>query len=241
MTQTQKNSQICPPANPSDQVADLKASILHQLRLTLARQLENVSKQELWTAVCLAVREQIMEKYIRTQKTHLEKDVRRVHYLSLEYLMGRLLESNLCNLGIRESLGDALAEMGFDLSELLNEEHDMGLGNGGLGRLAACFLDSMATMDLPAIGYGIHYQYGLFKQEFEKGRQVEKPDDWRRFGNPWEIARPQFMQKVQLYGHVQHDYDDLGDYRPIQLIFSAFGSRRHRKSLTSMYSIRAAM
>jgi len=214
MTQTKKNSQVCPPANPSDQVADLKASILHQLRLTLARQLENVSKQELWTAVCLAVREQIMEKYIRTQKTHLKKDVRRVHYLSLEYLMGRLLESNLCNLGIREPLGDALAELGFDLSELLNEEHDMGLGNGGLGRLAACFLDSMATMDLPAIGYGIHYQYGLFKQEFEKGRQVEKPDDWRRFGNPWEIARPQFMQRVQLYGHVQHDYDDRGDYRP---------------------------
>jgi len=214
MTQTKKNSQVCPPANPSAQVADLKASILYQLRLTLARQLENVSRQELWTAACLAVREQIMEKYIRTQKTHLEKDVRRVHYLSLEYLMGRLLESNLCNLGIREPLGEALAELGFDLSELLNEEHDMGLGNGGLGRLAACFLDSMATMDLPAIGYGIHYQYGLFKQEFENGRQVEKPDDWRRYGNPWEIARPQFMQKVQLYGHVQHDYDDRGDYRP---------------------------
>ena len=214
MTQTKKNSQVCPPANSFDQVADLKASILHQLRLTLARQLENVSRQELWTAVCLAVREQIMEKYIRTQKTHLEQDVRRVHYLSLEYLMGRLLESNLCNLGIREPLGEALAELGFDLSELLNEEHDMGLGNGGLGRLAACFLDSMATMDLPAIGYGIHYQYGLFKQEFENGRQVERPDDWRRYGNPWEIARPQFMQRVHLYGHVQHDYDDCGDYRP---------------------------
>ena len=132
-------------AETAKEFPDLKSSILHQLRLTLARQLENVSAQEVWTAACLAVREQIMEKYIRTQKTHLEQDVRRVHYLSLEYLMGRLLESNICNLGIRDELKEALADLGFDLSELMNEEHDMGLGNGGLGRLAACFLDSMAT------------------------------------------------------------------------------------------------
>ena len=111
-----------------------------------------------------------MEQYIQTQKAHLDADSRRVHYLSLEYLMGRLLNANLCNLGIRESLDQALSELGFELPELFEEEHDMGLGNGGLGRLAACFLDSMATMDLPAIGYGIHYQYGLFKQEFENGR-----------------------------------------------------------------------
>jgi len=214
MTTTNIAPTVSSKIETQHQVNDLKESILHQLRLTLARQLENVSPQEMWTAVCLAVREQIMEKYIRTQKAHVEQDVRRVHYLSLEYLMGRLLESNLCNLGIKENLSEALAELGFDLSELLTEEHDMGLGNGGLGRLAACFLDSMATMDLPAIGYGIHYQYGLFKQEFEDGKQIEKPDDWRRYGNPWEIARPQFMQKVQLYGRVQHDYDSRGDYRP---------------------------
>ncbi len=214
MTKTQTMTPTPSTAETAKEFPDLKSSILHQLRLTLARQLENVSAQEVWTAACLAVREQIMDKYIRTQKTHLEQDVRRVHYLSLEYLMGRLLESNICNLGIRDELKEALADLGFDLSELMNEEHDMGLGNGGLGRLAACFLDSMATLDLPAIGYGIHYQYGLFKQEFENGKQIEKPDDWRRFGNPWEIARPQFMQKVQLYGHVEHDYDDRGDYRP---------------------------
>ena len=209
-----------PPSSPAQESADpqlaedLKESIIRQLRLNLARNPDTASSQEVWTAVCLAVREKIMERYMKTQKAHLDSDARRIHYLSLEYLMGRLLNANLCNLGIRDSLDQALKEMGHDLPLLCEEEHDMGLGNGGLGRLAACFLDSMATMDLPAIGYGIHYQYGLFKQEFENGRQMEKPDDWRRFGNPWEIARPQFMQKVKLYGHVEHDYDDRGNYRP---------------------------
>ena len=195
-------------------VEELKESILRQLRLNLARNTESASSQEIWTAVCLAVRERIMDRYMKTQKAHVENDARRIHYLSLEYLMGRLLNSNLCNLGIRKSLEKALSDLGYELPKLCEEEHDMGLGNGGLGRLAACFLDSMATLDLPAIGYGIHYQYGLFKQEFENGRQIEKPDDWRRFGNPWEIARPQFIQKVQFYGHVEHDYDDKGNYRP---------------------------
>ncbi len=198
----------------SNLVSELKDAIVHHLRQSLARTPEGAFPQEVWTAVCLSVRERILDRFMLTQKTHIEKDVRRVHYLSLEYLMGRLLTSNLCNLGIKAELDQALAELGFDLSELCEEEHDMGLGNGGLGRLAACFLDSMATMELPAIGYGIHYQYGLFRQEFEDGRQVEKPDDWRRFGNPWEIARPQFLQKVRLYGHVEHDYDDKGNYRP---------------------------
>jgi len=201
-------------SSDSNIVEDLKAAILRQLQLNLARSAKSASSQEVWTAVCLAVRERIMERYMKTQQTHLESDVRRVHYLSLEYLMGRLLNSNLCNLEIRQPLEQALQELGFNFPELCEEEHDMGLGNGGLGRLAACFLDSMATMDLPAIGYGIHYQYGLFKQEFEDCRQMEKPDDWRRFGNPWEIARPQFMQKVKLYGHVEHNYDDRGNYRP---------------------------
>ena len=128
--------------------------------------------------------------------------------------MGRLLNSNLCNSGVLADAKVALKDLGYELHELLEEEHDMGLGNGGLGRLASCFLDSMATMDLPAIGYGIHYQFGLFRQSFENSRQVEKPDDWLREGNPWEIARPQYAQKVKLYGHVEHGYDDLGNYRP---------------------------
>ena len=192
----------------------LKDSIKRHLRLTLARHLKNASKREIWMATCYAVRDQVVDRFINTQSKHSEAKTRRVYYLSLEYLMGRLLNSNLCNAGVLEEAKVALDELGYDLDELLEEEHDMGLGNGGLGRLAACFLDSMATMDLPAIGYGIHYQFGLFRQSFEKGRQMERPDDWLREGNPWEIARPQYSQKVKLYGHVEHGYDDLGNYRP---------------------------
>ena len=195
-------------------VAEVKNAIQRQLRLILARDLGSASKAELWKATSLAVREMMVDRFIETQKEHSKQDTRRVYYLSLEYLMGRLLNVNLTNLKLKEPVEKALSELGFELGVLCEEEHDMGLGNGGLGRLAACFLDSMATMDLPAVGYGIHYQFGLFKQEFKNGRQIEKPDDWLKNGNPWEIARPQYAQKVQLYGSVEHTYDDLGNYSP---------------------------
>ncbi len=202
---------------PSDMdalVNDMKGAIVHQLRLTLARHLDNATKREIWMATCLAVREKVVDRFIETQAVHNQEDVRRVYYLSLEYLMGRLLHSNLCNLGLHKVVQQALADLGFDYEALSEEEHDMGLGNGGLGRLAACFLDSMATMDLPAIGYGIYYQFGLFRQDFENGKQVEHPDDWLKYGNPWAIVRPQYSQRVRLYGRVDHAYDDRGDYKP---------------------------
>ena len=200
--------------SPMDINCDLRESILRHLRLTLARHLGNASKREIWMATCYAVRDRVIDRFIETQQKHNEIKTRRVYYLSLEYLMGRLLNSNLCNVGVLGEARSVLNDLGYDLDELLDEEHDMGLGNGGLGRLAACFLDSMATMDLPAIGYGIHYQFGLFRQSFEKCKQVEKPDDWLREGNPWEIARPQYSQTVRLYGGVEHGYDDLGNYCP---------------------------
>ena len=199
---------------PPDLVKEIKEAIERQLRLTLARHLDNATKREVWMATCLVVRERIIDRFIETQAAHNREGTRRVYYLSLEYLMGRLLNVNLRNTGLHQAVGSALSELGFDLAELGEEEHDMGLGNGGLGRLAACFLDSMATMDLPAIGYGIHYQFGLFRQEFEDGKQIERPDDWLKYGNPWEIVRPQYAQKVSLYGRVRHSCDDLGDYRP---------------------------
>ena len=186
---------------PSDMdalVNDMKGAIVHQLRLTLARHLDNATKREIWMATCLAVREKVVDRFIETQAVHNQEDVRRVYYLSLEYLMGRLLHSNLCNLGLDKVVRQALADLGFNYEALSEEEHDMGLGNGGLGRLAACFLDSMATMDLPAIGYGIYYQFGLFRQDFENGKQVEHPDDWLKYGNPWAIGRPQYSQRVRL-------------------------------------------
>ena len=195
-----------------DLVEEMKTSILRHLRLTMARHLSNATRRELWMATSLAVRDQLIDRFIETQAVHSQAGTKRVYYLSLEYLMGRLLNVNLHNCGLREPVRQALSELDQDLEELCEEEHDMGLGNGGLGRLAACFLDSMATLELPAIGYGIHYQFGLFRQSFRDGHQMESPDDWLKFGNPWEIVRPQYAQTVRLYGRVTHDYHTYGNY-----------------------------
>ena len=151
MTKLKNKPEVSKRSVDSKLVDSLKQSIRNHLRLTLARREDRANSQELWTAICLAAKEHIMDRYMHTQKVHVENDVRRVHYLSLEYLMGRLLNSNLSNLGILEEMKQAVNDLGFDLPKLGEEEHDMGLGNGGLGRLAACFLDSMATMDLPLL------------------------------------------------------------------------------------------
>jgi len=193
----------------------MKTSILDHLHYTLARHPANASNDEWWTATCFAVRDRLLDRYMKTQETHYEKDVRRAYYLSLEYLMGRLLINNLHNSGLFESTRDALSELGQDFSLVANEEADMGLGNGGLGRLAACFLDSLATLNLPAIGYGIHYEFGLFRQEFVDGFQIEHPDVWMEKGCPWEVMRPNYAQEVQLYGRVEHHMDDKGAFKPV--------------------------
>jgi starch phosphorylase len=151
---------------------------------------------------------------IATQAVHNYLDVRRVYYLSLEFLMGRLFTNSLLSAGVIDETITALSELGLDYEDLRDEEYDMGLGNGGLGRLAACFLDSLATLDYPAVGYGIHYEFGLFRQEFSNGHQIELPDDWMRFGTPWEIVRPELTQEVELYGHVENIFDDQGNYLP---------------------------
>lgn len=194
--------------------AQFKQAILRNLTLTLARDPGGASLRDWWLAAAGAVREQILARLIQTQATHNKHNTRRLYYLSLEYLMGRLTENNLQNTGLMDTAREALAELGLDLDELREVEVDMGLGNGGLGRLAACFLDSLATLDYPAIGYGIHYEFGLFKQEFVNGHQIEHPDNWMIFGTPWEIVRPEYTQKVQLYGRVENVFDDRGGYRP---------------------------
>ena len=193
----------------------IKTSILNHLRYTLARHPESAAKDEWWTATSLAVRDRMLDRFMKTQGVHHEKKVRRAYYLSLEYLMGRLLVNNLHNSGIFEPTRDALAELGQDFNEIADEEADMGLGNGGLGRLAACFLDSLATLDLPAVGYGIHYEFGLFRQEFKDGHQIEHPDVWMEKGCPWEVMRPNFAQDVHLYGRVEHRMDDKGVFSPV--------------------------
>ena len=192
----------------------MKASILNHLRFTLARHPESAQNDEWWTATCLAVRDRILDRFMKTQAVHHERKVRRAYYLSLEYLMGRLLLNNVHNSGLFEPTREALAELGQDFGDIAEEEPDMGLGNGGLGRLAACFLDSLATLDLPAVGYGIHYEFGLFRQEFKNGFQVEHPDAWQEKGCPWEIMRPNFAQEVKLYGRVEHRMDDKGQFHP---------------------------
>jgi glycogen phosphorylase len=192
----------------------IKESILHQLKFTLAHDVQSATKRDWWLATSKAVQERIIERMIATQAVHNQQDVRRVYYLSLEFLMGRLFSNGLYNAGIHDETEQALKELGLDMNELRGEEYDMGLGNGGLGRLAACFLDSLATLDYPAVGYGIHYEFGLFRQEFSNGHQIELPDDWMRFGTPWEIVRPELTQEVRLYGHVENIFDDKGNYVP---------------------------
>ncbi len=197
----------CAVLNTTD---SLKLSITNHLRFTLGAYIETASENDWYVATSLAVRDRVMERASQSRRQHRAQGVRRVHYLSLEYLMGRLLENNLRNAGIYDATKEALSEMGKDLDALVQKEPDMGLGNGGLGRLAACFMDSLSTMDLPAIGYGIHYEFGLFRQEFVNGKQVEHPDAWMRDGSPWKIARPSYRQAVKLYGQVIQKFDEFG-------------------------------
>lgn len=202
-----------PPIDTS--VEGLKQLILNQLKISLARDADTATMRDWWIAISKAVQSVIIERMIATQGVHNDNNVRRVYYLSLEFLMGRLFVNSFYNTGIYPQMRQAIDELGLNLSQLRNEEYDMGLGNGGLGRLAACFLDSLATLDLPAVGYGIHYQYGLFKQEFRQGYQVELPDAWMTYGTPWEIIRPEYTVEIPLYGHVENVFDDRGNYVPV--------------------------
>lgn len=199
--------------NKLDSVEGIQQSILNHLKFTLARDPHTATRRDWWDCTAAALRDRILDRFIKTQGVHNRENTRRVYYLSLEYLMGRLMANNLHNMNIFEQTREALHSLGYDLEDLAGEEADMGLGNGGLGRLAACFLDSMATLDLPAIGYGINYEFGLFRQEFNDGEQVEKPDPWREDGTPWQICRPEYRQEVQLYGSVEKQFDDEGDFR----------------------------
>jgi len=197
-----------------DQHLAFDQEILNQLKFGLARDKVTASKRDWWIATSKAVQNVVIERMIKTLTTHTEGNVRRVYYFSMEFLMGRLFVNSMISAGVMKEMGEALSNLGHNIEELREEEYDMGLGNGGLGRLAACFLDSLATLDLPAVGYGIHYQYGLFKQEFRNGHQIEHPDAWMVYGTPWEIVRPEHTTEVPIYGHVENVCDDKGNSRP---------------------------
>ncbi len=170
------------------------------LEFTLVKDHYTVTGDDAYYALSLAIRDRLVRRWIRTQRVYMDNDVKRVYYLSLEYLMGRLLGNALINLDYYQECFEILKKDGYSLEDILEFEPDMGLGNGGLGRLAACYLDSMATLGLPAFGYGIRYEYGIFKQEIENGYQVEYADNWLSKGNPWDILRRNLVYRVKFYG-----------------------------------------
>jgi starch phosphorylase len=167
--------------------------------------------------VARAVRDRLMDRLLATEERYQQSDAKRIYYLSMEFLMGRSLRNNLSNLGVYEICRDLLRDLGVDYHALEEREPDAALGNGGLGRLAACFLDSLATLGMPGFGYGINYEYGLFRQEILGGQQKEQPDNWLAFGTPWEIEHPAQAVIVPVYGRIEHGFDRFGNYNPMWL------------------------
>ena len=190
--------------------ADLKASIVKELRRDFGKTLEEAHDYELYYAVSRAAMDYIVEKWYNTKKTYAVKQVKQAYYFSAEFLMGRYLGNNLINLKINEAVKETLEELGVDINKVEDQEFDTGLGNGGLGRLAACFLDSMATCKLPGHGYGLRYKYGMFEQKIENGYQVEYPDDWTRYGDPWSIVRMDRVYEVKFGGQIEVHKDEVG-------------------------------
>jgi len=184
-------------------VETLKRGILQNLRYVVGKDPEFSTDRDYFMAVAYTVRDRILARWLATRRNYVEHNVRVVCYLSAEFLMGPYLANNLLNLNVEDPLRQATKEMGLDLDRLIEAESEPGLGNGGLGRLAACYLDSLATLRIPAIGYGIRYQFGMFHQEIHDGWQVELTDHWLRNGNPWEIRRPQQSVDVLFGGHTE--------------------------------------
>ena len=188
-------------------------AVLDHLLYTCMKAPDNATTLDVYKAVSHAVRDRLVHRWLRTQRQYAEKDAKRVYYLSAEFLMGRFLGHNLMSLGAYQLARDLLKNYGVELSDMLEQEHDPGLGNGGLGRLAACFLDSMATMGLPGYGYGIRYEFGIFMQEIQNGEQIERGDAWLSKGTPWEIPRHEYTVTVPMYGRVEERLDEDGTLR----------------------------
>ncbi|MBQ2053758.1 MAG: glycogen/starch/alpha-glucan phosphorylase, partial [Eubacterium sp.] len=185
-----------------------KKEIASHVKLLYRKTLEEATPQELYQAVSYAVKDDIIDRWIATHKVYKEKNVKKVYYLSMEFLVGRALGNNLINLGYYDDIKKALDEMGLDINFIEDQERDPALGNGGLGRLAACFLDSLSTLGYPAYGCGIRYHYGMFKQAIVDGYQLEEPDDWLRNGFPFEIKRNEYATEVKFGGYVRVENKD---------------------------------
>ena len=187
-----------------------KRSVMYNVKTLYRKTMEEATPQQIFQAVCYAVKDQIVDHWMETQKTYEKEDSKTVYYLSMEFLMGRALGNNLINLQAYKAVKEALDELGVDLNVVEDMEPDAALGNGGLGRLAACFLDSLATLGYPAYGCGIRYRYGMFKQVIRDGYQVEVPDNWLENGNPFELRRPEYAKEVHFGGYVNMRTDEKG-------------------------------
>ncbi|HEY6211719.1 MAG TPA: glycogen/starch/alpha-glucan family phosphorylase, partial [Vicinamibacterales bacterium] len=204
---------IPPPPSGRLDPAGITESLAFRMMYSIAKDEHTATDFDVYQALAYAVRDRLVERWFQTQSAYYRADAKRVYYLSLEFLMGRALVNNTINLGAKNAYIDALRDLGCDLETIAEREWDAGLGNGGLGRLAACITDSAATLGLPFYGYGIRYEYGIFTQRIRDGFQVESPDTWLRYGNPWEIARPDAIHCVRFYGRSEGYHDQEGLYR----------------------------
>ncbi|MDE6926728.1 MAG: glycogen/starch/alpha-glucan family phosphorylase, partial [Acetatifactor sp.] len=202
-----------------------KRSVEYNVRTLYRKDMSDATPQQVFQAASLAIKDQIIENWIKTQKAYEKEDPKMVYYMSMEFLMGRALGNNIINLQASKPVKEALEELGFDLNLVEDQEPDAALGNGGLGRLAACFMDSLASLGYPAYGCGIRYRYGMFKQEIRDGYQVEVPDNWLADGNPFELRRPEYAKVVKFGGYVAMYNDENGiahfsqeDYQAVRAI-----------------------
>lgn len=207
--------QVCAEPEQCSLIDKLKEDIRRHMFAFLGKDITRAGIQDYYKALAYTMRERMAEHWIRTQRSYYDDSAKRVYYLSLEFLVGRSLKNNVLCLGMEDHVRDALAAMGQDYDEISEEEWDAGLGNGGLGRLASCYLDSLATLNIPAYGYGIRYEYGIFHQSIQDGWQVERPDNWLRFGNPWEYDRAGYLYPVQFGGQVRAYTDDQNRLRAV--------------------------
>ena len=195
--------------NPRFEKETFKKDVRDNVKRLFRKEMNEASQQELYQAVSYAVKEAIIDDWILTQKKITKEDPKIVYYMSMEFLMGRALGNNLINMTAYQEVKEALDELGIDLNTVEDQEPDPALGNGGLGRLAACFLDSLASLGYAAYGCGIRYRYGMFKQKIEDGYQVEKPDNWLKYGNPFELRRPEYAKEIRFGGNIRVEYDDV--------------------------------
>jgi starch phosphorylase len=211
------------PGQPIDELAlaEIKGAILAKLRLAIGKDAGMATKRDWYKAAALALRDRIVHRWLMAEKASYDAGRKRVYYLSLEFLIGRLFTDALNNMGLLPVFEAALGDLGVGLDDLRKCEPDAALGNGGLGRLAACFMESMATLAIPAIGYGIRYDFGLFRQIISQGVQHEYPDEWLSFGNPWEFQRAEVVYHIHFGGQVDHVDDrgrDRATWRPTETV-----------------------